>query len=190
MRPAPIVDLDATFGNLALHGESVPYERTRSFGPTFDPSSAAFSTFGATVRAFERGHRLAFGIGYGGVKGATFGTEPPGTIASHASGVRLELLERVPLTSRATLELDLAGEPDMHGATRTSVGIVGAPTLVDAARGSQLDASAIAVVRATRTLRFAYGVRYDATTVQFARSGKLVERESQLLPFVQVRIQL
>ena len=190
VRPAPIVDLDATFGDIALHGESVPYERTRSFGPTFDLSSAAFSTFGATLRAYERGHRLAFGVGYGGIIGATFGTEPPSTIANRASGIRLELLERVPLTARTTLELNLAGEPDMHGTTRTNLGIVGAKTLADAVTGSQCDASAVAVTRATRTLAFAYGLRYDATLVQFARSGKLVERESQLIPFLEVRSKL
>ncbi len=188
-RPVPVVDLDANFGSLELSTESLVYQRTRYYGNPFAPSMAALSSFDATLRAYEPGHRLAFGVGYAGVLATTFRTFPTGTLATQASGVRLELHERVPLTTRATLELTFGGEPDLHGTTRASLGVAGAPPVVDAIAGQQLEASAIDVVRANRTLSFAYGLRYTNTDLRFAKSTALVEHDARLVPFVQLRLQ-
>lgn len=188
-RPVPVVDLDADFGALEFHGESLVYQRTRFYGNPFAPSTAALSSFDATLRAYEPGHRLAFGVGYGDVLAKTFRTSPSGTLATQASGVRLELHERIPLTTRTTLELTFGGEPDLHGITRASLGVVGAAPVVDAIAGQQLEASAIDVVRANRTLSFAYGIRYASTDLRFAKSSALVEQDARLVPFVQLRLQ-
>ena len=189
-RPVPAADLDARFGMLELHGESVPYERTGYFGNPFDPSTAVLSTFGATLRAYEPGRRLAFGIGYGALLATTFRTEPASTLATEATGVRVELHDRVPLSARTRLELTFGGEPDLRGTTRATLGVVGAATLVDPIVGAHLEASAVDIVEATRRLGFAYGVRYDNATLRFARSDAFVERQARLLPFVQVRLHL
>lgn len=189
-RPVPVADLDARFGSLELHGESVPYERTGYYGNPFDPSTAVLSTFGATLRAYEPGRRLAFGIGYGALLATTFRTEPASTLATEATGVRLELHDRIPVSERATLELTFGGEPDLRGTTRSTLGVVGAAALADPIAGAHLVASVVDVVAANRRLGFAYGVRYDNASLRFARSDALVERQARLLPFAQLRLRL
>jgi len=189
-RPAPIVDLDVRAGLLELHGESIPYQATPYYGDPFNPSTARLSTYAATLRAYDRGTRLAFGIGYGAILVTTYRNEPAGTLASEARGVRLELHHRTPISAHTTFELSLGSEPDLHGAIRTTLGIEGAAVLTDTIAGARFDASALAVVGATRSLSFAYGVRYANTTLRFARSNALVVRDAEILPFAEMRVHL
>jgi hypothetical protein len=184
--PVPLVDLDATFGALGVHGDALPYAKTRSYGNVFAPSTSTLGGFDATVRAILPGNRTAVGVGYGALFTTVSRTNPPGTLTLEARGVRLEALHRLALSPRTTLELGVGGVPLASGSLATATGVVGTTSVTDPVAGSDVDATVRAVSALRPGLAVAYGARYVRQSFAFAHSNATVERNAALLPFVEL----
>ncbi len=185
----PVLDFDARLRGIEIHAEGMPYARTRRYGDPLDLARTTVETGDATVR-LPASRQLAFGIGYGVIASTTDRISPPGSFASLADGVRLELHERVDVTPNGTLDVTFGGLPQAHGTLRVYPGIPGALDRFDPETGTQIDAEVRYLVRSHGLASLGYGVRYVNQTLVYARSGSLVERNAGILPFVQLNIRL
>ncbi len=205
--PIPLFDLRVPFKQFELEVEGVP-----SFGPVGYDSGIAAATrstkisyaFG-TLRYRIPNTRWSAGLGalvynQETVTKRTFpaacpgGCSTPQTVTiteddrSRVGGMRYEIGYAIPLSEQRSLSLQVGVAPSMHATIHEMISSF-TQTFDEPESSSQVDGQLRYAVR-TRSVTWAYGIRYINYLAHFDSNGALSDRNTLVMPFVGVSFPL